>query len=80
MGLAWAFQAAGCSNVVASLWNIDDEATGTLMVEFYKAARAGRRLDDALRSAMLAVKKAPGNASPYYWAGFRVIGPADVLK
>ncbi len=80
MGLAWAFQAAGCSNVVASLWNIDDEATGTLMVEFYKAARAGRRLDDALRSAMLAVKNAPGNASPYYWAGFRVIGPADLLK
>jgi tetratricopeptide (TPR) repeat protein len=80
MGLAWAFQAAGCSNVVASLWNIDDEATRTLMVEFYKAVRDGRRLDEALRSAMLAVKKVPGNASPYFWAGFRLIGPGDALK
>jgi CHAT domain-containing protein len=80
MGLAWAFQAAGCSNVVASLWNIDDEVTSTLMLEFYKSVRKGRRLDEALREAMLAVKKTPGNSSPYYWAGFRVIGPAEALK
>jgi tetratricopeptide (TPR) repeat protein len=73
MGLAWAFQAAGCPNVVASLWNIDDEATRSLMLEFYKAVRAGRRLDEALRLAMLQVKGIPGNSSPYYWAGFRVV-------
>jgi CHAT domain-containing protein/tetratricopeptide (TPR) repeat protein len=80
MGLAWAFQAAGCPNVVASLWNIDDEATQRVMTEFYKSIRAGARVDDAMRSAMVSVKKAPGNASPYYWAGFRVIGAAGQLK
>jgi CHAT domain-containing protein/tetratricopeptide (TPR) repeat protein len=75
VGLAWAFQAAGCPNVIASLWNIDDEATGKLIREFYKSVKAGARLDVALRNAMIAVKAMPGTESPYYWAGFRMIGP-----
>ena len=79
MGLAWAFQAAGCPNVVASLWNIDDEATQKLMTEFYRSIRAGKRVDDALRWAMLGVKSSAGTASPYYWAGFRILGPAGSL-
>jgi CHAT domain-containing protein len=80
MGLAWAFQAAGCPNVVASLWNIDDEATQKMMTEFYKSIRAGSRVDDAMRSAMLSLKKLPGNGSPYYWAGFRIIGRGGNLR
>ncbi len=76
MGLAWAFQAAGCPNVIASLWNIDDETTQAVMVEFYKAVRDGKRIDEALQKAMLAVKAGPRTASPYYWAGFRILGPA----
>jgi CHAT domain-containing protein len=79
MGLAWAFQAAGSPNVLASLWSIDDEATRNIMTEFYRLLRNGARIDDALRSAMLSLKNKPGNASPYYWAGFRSIGPAGTI-
>ena len=79
MGLAWAFQAAGCPNVVASLWNIDDEATQKIMTAFYRSIRAGKRVDEAMRSAMLSVKTSAGTASPYYWAGFRILGPAGFL-
>jgi CHAT domain-containing protein/tetratricopeptide (TPR) repeat protein len=60
-GLQRAFHLAGCRNVVASLWTVDDRATAVLMGEFY------RRLWDekdpvppveALRQAQLAVMRA----------------------
>lgn len=76
LGLAWAFQAAGCSSVVASQWKVDDAATRFLMVAFYRALRAGRRKDDALRSAMRATRAAPGWAAPSFWAAFQVMGDA----
>jgi CHAT domain-containing protein len=34
-GLQRAFHIAGCSNVVCSLWNVNDEATSALMRRFY---------------------------------------------
>jgi CHAT domain-containing protein len=76
-GLAWAFRAAGCPSVVASLWQVDDAATSRLMVGFYRQLKAGRRKDEALRAAMLAVKRK--QAAPYYWAAFQVIGDCAPL-
>jgi CHAT domain-containing protein len=74
LSLAWAFRAAGCPSIVASQWKVDDRATGKLMVDFYRALKAGQRKDEALRQAMLAVKKEPGYSAPFYWAAFQVIG------
>jgi len=78
LGLTWAFRAAGCPSVVASLWSVDDAATGQLMVQFYQGLKAGKRKDEALRDAMLAVKK--GKAPPYFWAAFQVNGDTKVVK
>lgn len=77
LGLTWAFLAAGCPSVVASQWSVDDEATGQLMVAFYKQLKAGVRKDAALRQAMLQVKKA--KPSPYYWAAFEVVGETNAV-
>jgi CHAT domain-containing protein len=35
-GLVRAFHLAGCPDVVASLWNVNDDATAALMAEFYR--------------------------------------------
>ena len=42
VGLTRAFLSAGSRNVVASLWDVSDQATSPLMTAFYRAARAGR--------------------------------------
>lgn len=77
LGLAWAFRAAGCPSIVASLWSVDDAATGKLMVQFYKGLKAGQRKDEALRAAMLNAKK--DKAAPFYWSAFQVNGDTSAL-
>jgi CHAT domain-containing protein len=63
MGLTWAFRAAGVPAVVASKWEVDDQATARIMVAFYHKLLAGARKDDALRLAMLEEMKRQENGS-----------------
>lgn len=74
IGLAWAFQAAGCRSVIASSWEVQEEATAQIMEKFYAELRAGKAKDVALRAAMLAVRDQFHKKSPFYWAAFQVFG------
>jgi CHAT domain-containing protein/Tfp pilus assembly protein PilF len=63
-GLQRAFHIAGCKNVVASLWKVDDAATAALMTRFYGhlfAEDAANRLPpiEALRRAQLELYRHP---------------------
>jgi CHAT domain-containing protein/Tfp pilus assembly protein PilF len=63
-GLQRAFHIAGCRNVVASLWKVDDAATAALMTRFYGylfAADEAKRLPpvEALRRAQLDLYRHP---------------------
>jgi CHAT domain-containing protein len=54
MGLQRAFHLAGCPNVVASLWRVNDEATAALMAVFYdRLWHRGEPPIEALRQAQL---------------------------
>jgi CHAT domain-containing protein/Tfp pilus assembly protein PilF len=56
-----AFHVAGCRNVVASLWNIPDEATAALMRVFYEELLRNRKPPlEALRAAQLFIYRHPG--------------------
>jgi CHAT domain-containing protein/Tfp pilus assembly protein PilF len=60
-GLQRAFHLAGCRNVVASLWKVNDDATAALMAEFYRRLwdeKAPLPPVEALRQAQLAVRHA----------------------
>ena len=75
MNLARAFLIAGAKSVVASLWQVDDRSTATLMSFFYEHLAAGLEVREALRQAQLDfIKEFGDKAQPYYWAGFEVIG------
>jgi hypothetical protein len=72
VGLTRAFFFAGTPTVVASLWNVDDEATALLMEHFYTYLGQGMGKAAALRQAQLEVME--DYPDPYYWAGFVLSG------
>lgn len=72
ISLAYAFNYAGCSSLVYSLWSVDEKETSALMLAFYEGLQKGLDKDDALHQAKLKMLE-EGNeitANPYYWAGF----------
>jgi CHAT domain-containing protein/tetratricopeptide (TPR) repeat protein len=74
VGLVEAFLQAGASNVLASLWPVDDRATATLMEEFHKRLAAGRPAVAALADAQRTLLRDARTARPFYWAGFVING------
>jgi CHAT domain-containing protein len=60
-GLQRAFHVAGCKNVIASLWQVDDEATAALMALFYHNLwQENLPPAEALRQAQLTLYRHPG--------------------
>lgn len=74
MGLNSAFLQAGAHSVVASLWQVDDNATNLLMKEFYRGMANGLSVSAALREAQLALYRDPQFRSPFFWAAFTLQG------
>jgi CHAT domain-containing protein len=76
VGLTRAFL-YGAPTVVASLWSVDDAATGALMARFYERLLAGKGKAEALQAAQAALRADPAHpewAHPYYWAAFVLSG------
>lgn len=72
--LADAFSFAGCPTVAASLWQVSDESTRTLMERFYVELQQGATPAAALQAAQKALIADKATAHPYYWAPFLLIG------
>jgi len=73
VGLSWAFLRAGAHNVIASLWEVNDDSTPKLMDELYKGLRAGQDPATALRNAKLSLVRSEGVfRKPFYWAPFQL--------
>lgn len=74
MSLARGFSYAGVSNLVVSLWKVNDKATSILMGDFYKFLSKNRTATEALHESKLSYlnNKEISNTkkSPYYWASF----------
>jgi len=74
VGLTRAFLSAGAERVMGSLWPVQDRATALLMERFYEGYAADADPARALAAAQRALLASPAPASPYYWAGFEVVG------
>jgi CHAT domain-containing protein len=75
VGLTRGFLYAGAARVAATLWEVDDRATGEVMKRFYQRMLArGERPAAALRAAQIELWKNKGWEAPYYWAAFTLQG------
>jgi CHAT domain-containing protein/predicted negative regulator of RcsB-dependent stress response len=75
VGFTRGFMYAGAPRVVVSLWSVDDDATASLMVNFYRGIlKEGRRPAAALKAAQVETLKQKRWRSPYYWAAFILQG------
>ncbi|MBI1191416.1 MAG: CHAT domain-containing protein [Tepidisphaera sp.] len=72
IGLTRGFLYAGASNIIASLWFIDDRATSMLMANLYAHLDTTDK-ETALRDAQRYIKD-HYDAHPYYWAAFQLTG------
>jgi CHAT domain-containing protein len=73
-GLRRALALAGAQTQVTSLWRVPDDATRTLMVDYYRRLLQGDGRSSALRRAQRAMSANPAFSHPYYWASFMPIG------
>ena len=80
ISLARAFKYAGCSNVLMSLWQADDEATAQIMQDFYRHLQKGLGKDEAIRQAKLDYLTASNRNHPFFWGAFVLIGDDAPLR
>jgi CHAT domain-containing protein len=73
VGFTRGFLYAGARSLISSLWQVDDEATRDLMVNFYTNLSEMSK-DESLRQAQLKAKRQYPH--PYYWAAFLLTGSA----
>jgi CHAT domain-containing protein len=77
VGVARAFIAAGVPLIVATQWEIDSDATLSLMTSFHRYRKLQKMTTvEALRRAQSDMVYGPDEQyrAPYFWAGFIIIG------
>lgn len=72
--LSGAFLAAGVSGVVASLWDVGDQATAAFMGQFYAQLARGLPPAEALARTKRRLLATPGWNRPEVWSAFVLIG------
>jgi CHAT domain-containing protein/tetratricopeptide (TPR) repeat protein len=73
-GLRRALTLAGAQTQVISLWKVSDQATRTLVVDYYRRLVKGAGRSAALHQAQRAMLRDPVLSHPYYWASLVPIG------
>ena len=79
VGMTRGFMAAGAARVLASLWEVDDQKTASLMKAFYtrllgKDGQMRMTPAAALRQAQIEMWRSKRRSEPFFWAGFVLQG------
>lgn len=68
--------AAGSSSVIATLWDVEDDASAVFMEQLYHDLGRGLPPSAALRAAKRRLRAHPRWGSPHLWAGYVLVGEA----
>ncbi len=76
LGIAGVAVKAGARSTLATLWQVNDQATAVLMVRFYQElTKPGVTKAEALHRAQLSIlQDRQYGEHPYYWASFVLVG------
>ena len=78
LGLAGVAVRSGARSTIATLWRVNDEASASLISQFYeqlsKTNETGISKAEALRQAQLNILKNPDYQAPYFWAAYVLLG------
>jgi CHAT domain-containing protein len=76
LSLASPFLAAGAPTVIASLWDVEDRASASLMTAFHRHLRQGKPPAAAFHAAQLEMLASPDPdlRAPRAWASFAFVG------
>lgn len=81
LGLTRGFMFAGAERVIASLWQVEDRATATLMEYFYEGILTDKLSPAvALARAKQRLRQSRRWRHPYYWSGFVLQGDWQKLN
>jgi CHAT domain-containing protein/Tfp pilus assembly protein PilF len=69
-GLRRALVLAGSESQVMSLWDVNDEGTKELMIQYYRALVRGEERSEGLRQVQLRMLKSKRWQHPSHWAAF----------
>ena len=70
VGLTRAFLSAGSASVMATLWQVNDRSTVTLMDSFYSGLHSGGEAEALAQAQRRMLRKNGPWRRPYYWAAF----------
>ena len=74
LGLAGIAVRAGARSTIASLWAVSDEATVTLMTNFYQELTKDVSKAEALRQAQISTLSNDAFDHPFFWSAFILVG------
>ena len=76
LGLAGIALRSGARSTLATLWQVKDDSTAALMVEFYQQLTENPDMtkSEALREAQLSLLQQSPYQRPFYWAPFVLVG------
>lgn len=74
VGLTRGFLFSGTKSIIVSVWQVADESTSTLMIDFYKNLVNNKTIPQSLRDTKLKMISNASYAAPYFWAPFILIG------
>ena len=73
MGMGRAFQFAGTSNVLVSLWPVAEDSATQFASAFFQHLKKGKETRKAIRCARRDIRD-QGYEHPFYWAAFILVG------
>lgn len=82
-GFVRAFHAQGVPTTLSNIWEVDDKVSNELLFDFYHKLSQGELSTDALALSQKEwIRNAHSSkmASPYYWAGHKLMGEEIVFE